>query len=153
LLLDAGSPVEDVWSLVPDCIGVLALDVGVLARVVGVVALDVLPSPGCRLRAIGELERVDEGLDESSGPLIFRTDRGNLDDEGGSLGSGEFGFRVAGLRAMRWGGGLRVDASLWDREDLVVGADTDGGFVSVFPAALDQLPGDGRSTSGSERLR
>ena len=64
----------------PDWLGVLALDVGVLARVVGVVTLEVLPSPGCRLKAVGELDRVDEGLVESSGPLILRI-RGSLEDE------------------------------------------------------------------------
>lgn len=79
-------------------VGVLARDIVVL--VVGVVALDVLPL-ACGLFVVdGELDRVDEVLEEPCGLLSFLTDRGSLEAAGGGFCE-VVDFREAGLRLVR----------------------------------------------------
>lgn len=51
---------------------------GVFAREAGI-DLEVFPWIGGRLRAVGEFDRVDVGLEEPEGLLSLRTETGNLD--------------------------------------------------------------------------
>lgn len=99
LLLEVGSPGGGPFRPAADCVGVLALEVGVLERAVGVVALDILPFAPGRFAFEGEFDRVESGLVESPGVFSFRIDSGSfeaacwlLEDEAGS--------RVAPFRVM-----------------------------------------------------
>lgn len=84
----------------PGCVGVLALEMVVFEFVVGVVALDVLPL-ACGLFVLdGELERVDDVLEEPLGLLSFLTDSGSLEAVDDTL-CDDAGFRDIGLRFTR----------------------------------------------------
>lgn len=133
-----------------DFVGVLTFKVGVLARVEGVEALDVLAFPRGSFSIDGELERVDDGLDELTGLLIILTEIGSFEPD--VWGFGDSGTLLTGLRVTGLGG-FCIATSLNDRtRPPGLGADTGRGSLFWVFAVRYQLLGDDGSMSGSERL-
>ena len=138
-----------------DWVGVLAREMPVFGCFVGVVALELLPLVWGLFVVDGELERVDEALEDSFGLLSFLTDNGSFEAVGGTFCE-EAEFREIGLRLIRcdvlsFALPLNeLDRSLEERWPFWNPA-----FASACwgTAAWYQSLGDGGAISGSDKLR